>query len=219
MDARCDRGDDAPHLPPGEQGAVRLQVSSQEQALQRLQTLLQPGDLIFIARRGWLSRQVARATGSWISDVGLCLRDGAGRWVVYEAAVPMVRRVSLARFIRATRGNRFAVLRLRPQPCGEALQRLEEAAQRRIGCYNALGFDLDSRQLFCAKLIHEVFNEAMGVKLGKVTTLGDLQHQLPARTLRFWRFWYLGAIPWQRRTITPHSQYTDPGLETVLESF
>lgn len=200
-------------------GIVLLKGGTLDKALQRLSMVLQPGDLIFIERRGWLYRQVARATGSWVSEVGLCLQDEDGSWVVYEAAMPMVRRVALADFIHHTRGNRIAVRRLKTPPNDDQLQRLGAAVERCVGRLNTFNFNLDSRQLFCSKLVYQVFLEALGVRLGQLITLRDLQPQLPASTLRFWRFWYLGAIPWQWRTITPHSQYTDPGLETVFESF
>lgn len=200
-------------------GPLLLKGGSLEQALSRLEAVLRPGDLVFVEARGWVYRQVARATGSWTSQVGLVLRDSRGEWVVYEAAVPLVRRVPLARFVRRTRGNRFAVRRLRPGVSDGQLARLAEAAEHCVGRFNALGFDYDSNQLFCTKLIREVFHEAIDVELGRLTTLADLQHRLPASTLRFWRFWYLGAIPWRRRTITPHSLYTDPALDTVFESF
>lgn len=204
---------------PDAPGALLLKGGTLDQAMRRLTAVLEPGDLIFVDRRGWLYRQVAKATGSWTSQVGLVLRDDDGRWVVYEAGVPMVRRVELERFIRRTRGNRFAVRRLIPPPRGDQIERLTEAAERCVGRFNMLGFDYDSRQLFCTKLVREVFRAAVGRELGQITTLGDLQHQLSPSTLRFWRLWYLGFIPWQRRTITPHSLYADPGLETVFESF
>lgn len=210
---------DKPAYRRGAPGALLLKGGTLEQAMRRLNAVLQPGDLIFVERRGWLHRQVAKATDSWTSQVGLVLRDEDGRWVVYEAGVPLVRRVALERFIRRTRGNRFAVRRLIPQPRGEQLERLAGAAERCVGRFNTLGFDYDSRQLFGPKLIHDVYREALGRELGQITTLGDLRHQLSPSTLRFWRFWYLGAIPWQRRTITPDSLFNDPGLETVLESF
>lgn len=199
--------------------AVLLKGGTLGQAMRRLGYVLQPGDLIFIDRRGWLYRHVAKATGSWTSQVGLCLRDGDGNWVVYEGGVPLVRRVELAVFLSRTRGNRFAVRRLTPPPTAEQLDKLAQAADRRVGRFNGMGFNYDSRQLFGPKLIREVFDEVLGRSLGQVSTLADLRPTLPASTLWFWRLWYLGAIPWQRRTCTPHSLYVDPGLHTVFESF
>jgi hypothetical protein len=201
------------------EATVLLKGSTLEQAIERLRAVLQAGDLIFLERRGWLYRQVAKATGSWVSHVGLCLQDEHGEWMVYEASTFLARRVPLTRFIHQNRATRFAVRRLKSRLSVAALQRLGAAAEHCVGRLNTGNFDLDARQLFCTKLVYQVFQEALGVGLGQVITLRDLQPQLPASTLRFWRLWYLGAIPWQRRTITPHSQYTDPGLQTVFESF
>lgn len=196
-----------------------LKGGSLEKVLRRATQVLQPGDLIFIDRRGRFYRQIGRATHSWASQVGLCLRDDTGNWLVYEGGMPLVRRVDLRTFVRRTRGNRFAIRRLMPPLSPDQTSRLTCAVERRLGRFNAMGFDFDSRQLFGPKLIHEVFREALGHGPGRVITLADLRARLPARTLWFWRVWYLGAIPWRRRTMTPHSLYTDPGLETVFESF
>jgi len=215
MDAIADEGVSRPAM----EGPVLLKGGTLGQAMERLADLLQPGDLIFVDRRGLLYRHVARATRSWTSQVGLCLRDSDGRWMVYEAGVPMVRKVELERFIRRTRGNRFAVRRLDPQPGGEEVVRLTEAADQRVGRFNGLSFNYDSRQLFGPKMIREIFAEAMGRELGQVVTMADLRSRLPASTLWFWRLWYLGAIPWQRRTMTPGSLFADPALHTVFESF
>lgn len=199
--------------------AILLKGGPLDKVLRRMNQVLQAGDLIFIERRGWFYRHIARATGSWASQVGLCLCDANGRWVVYEGAVPMVRRVDLETFIRRTRGNRFAIRRLIPPPTPDQLLLLTVAADQRVGRYNGYGFDFDSKQLFGPKLIHEVFSAVFGRGPGQVISIADLRGQVPRRTLWFWRVWYLGAIPWQRRTMTPHSLYTDPGLETVFESF
>lgn len=200
-------------------GAVMLKGGTLDQAVRRLVALLQPGDLIFIERRGWFYRQIARTTGSWTSQVGLALRDDEGRWFVYEGGVPLVRRVSLEAFIGRTRGNRFAVRRLVPAPTKAQIPALRRAAEREVGRFNGLRFDFDSCQMFGPKLVRRIYSEALGRKPGKVETLADLRERASPRTLTFWRIWYLGMIPWQRRTMTPHSLYVDPGLETVFESF
>lgn len=200
-------------------GAVMLKGGTRDQAVARLVGLLQSGDLIFIERRGWFYRQIARATDSWTSQVGLALRDEDGRWFVYEGGVPLVRRVSLEAFIGRTRGNRFAVRRLVPAPTKAQVSELRRAAEREVGRFNGLRFDFDSCQMFGPKLVRKVYSKALGRKPGKVETLADLAGRASPGALRFWRIWYLGAIPWQRRTMTPHSLYTDPGMETVFESF
>lgn len=200
-------------------GSLLLKGGTLDQVKERLVSLLAPGDLIFVDRRGLPYRHIARSTRSWTSQVGLCLRDSKGDWVVYEAGVPMVRRVELTRFIRRTRGNRLAVRRLQPQPNAEQLVRLTQAANRCVGRFNGLSFDYDSAQLFGPKMIRELFCEVLGYAPGKIVTMADMREGLPRRSLWFWRFWFVGVIPWRRRTMTPHSLYSDPVLKTIFESY
>lgn len=219
MQATMDIGADSDPLRHDGEGAVLLKGGSLQQAMERLTGLLRPGDLVFIDRRGWLFRHIARASGGWTSQVGLCLRDEHGDWMVYEAGMPLVRRVPLTRFIRHTRGNRFAVRRLQTPPDQGQAQAMLAAAERRVGRFNGMRFEFDSGQLFGPKLVREVFGEVLGREPGRLVTMAELRDRVPASTLWFWRVWYLGAIPWQRRTITPLSLYTDPGLRTVFESY
>ncbi|HFV9620274.1 TPA: hypothetical protein ACIAMP_004850, partial [Salmonella enterica subsp. enterica serovar Muenchen] len=36
--------------------------------------------------------------------------------------------------------------------------------------------------------------------------------------LRFWRFWFLGFIPWERKTVTPASIWQHTALERIYDS-
>lgn len=40
----------------------------------------------------------------------------------------------------------------------------------------------------------------------------------PKAGLRFWRFWFLGFIPWERKTVTPASIWQHPALERIYDS-
>ncbi|EED1440471.1 hypothetical protein L1G67_004697, partial [Escherichia coli] len=33
--------------------------------------------------------------------------------------------------------------------------------------------------------------------------------------LTFWKFWFLGSIPWERKTVTPASLWHHPGLVLI----
>lgn len=201
--------------------AVMLKGGTMDQAMTRLTGLLKPGDLIFIDRDDWLYRQIAKVTGSWASQVGLCAQDvdGSGKWFVYEGGMPLVRRVELSRFLSRTRDNRFAVRRLTTPLSLDEQALITEAVDRRVGRFNGMSFNYDANQLFGPKLIREVFNEVLGIMPGEIITIADLRQHVSAKALWFWRIWYLGAIPWKRRTCIPHSLYVDPRLQTVFEFF
>jgi len=88
----------------------------------------------------------------------------------------------------------------------------------RLNQYYHLGFDFDSKRQFCSKFVYLTFKEALGVELGKIQTLKELLEENPQASVNFWRCWYLGFIPWERKTITPASQLHDPQLNTVFST-
>ncbi|MCS5622604.1 MAG: hypothetical protein NZ735_01405, partial [Candidatus Marinimicrobia bacterium] len=49
-------------------------------------------------------------------------------------------------------------------------------------------------------------------------TFKSLLKQNPNQDLSFWRVWFWGFIPWDRKTITPDSQYKSERLETIYEN-
>lgn len=183
-----------------------------------LKQTVQSGDLIFIAVPAFLFRQVAAATGSWTSHVGLILRDDAGEAWVYESAIPTSRRVTLESFIRRSEHQRYAVIRPR-EPLTEAeIHALRRAAESRLGRWYDLGFDLDAKRLYCSKFVYECYLEATGRTVGRVQSFRQLLAENPEHGLTFWRWWFAGFIPWERRTVSPASQLNDPAMQLVAES-
>lgn len=176
---------------------------------------LQEGDILFISIDALLYKQVARGTGSWCSHVGFAVQE-RGEWFVLESAVPVVRRTPLRSFLSKTCGSEVAVRRLQGGVTPQQVSRLKAEADKRMGTLYHLGFKFDSGRQFCSKFVHECFRDALGVELGRVETLEQLLDSNPQASVGFWRCWYLGLIPWQRRTVTPASQLADPSLDTVF---
>jgi hypothetical protein len=184
---------------------------------ERVAPHLQPGDILFLDIGNLLYREVAYASSSWTSHVGICFRDEGGNWVVAESTVPRSRIAPLERYLGKTADERIAVRRLRGGLEHEQVTRLRAAAEARLGRPYHLGFNFDSNWLFCSKFVYEVYREALGVEVGRMQAFRELFTAHPNPRLWFWRVWYFGSIPWGRRTLTPESQYSDPQLETVLE--
>lgn len=175
---------------------------------------LKEGDILFISINAFLYKQVARGTGSWCSHVGFVVCE-QGEWYVLESAVPVVKRSPLRKYLARTCNNEVAIRRLKSGVSTEQVEQLKVEAQKRMGTFYHLGFCFDSKRQFCSKFVHECFRDALGIKLGRVETLEGLLEQNPQASVGFWRAWYFGFIPWQRRTLTPASQLTDDALETV----
>ena len=184
---------------------------------------LREGDVVFIATPNYLYRQIAAATGSPASHVGVVLADGDGGWWVAESAVPRVRVQPLERFVRRSEGGWLAVRRLPVPLSAPQSAALRAACDRRQGQWYHTGFDIDSRhRTFCSRFVREVYLEALGLELGEAESFGELLARTPQEglrgRLRFWRLWFFGRIPWSRRTVTPASQFDSPLLTTVYRS-
>ncbi|WP_210397713.1 YiiX/YebB-like N1pC/P60 family cysteine hydrolase [Motiliproteus sediminis] len=191
--------------------------ASLEQLVADTAAQLREGDILFISINAFLYRQVARGTGSWCSHVGIAIKE-AGEWWVLESKVPTVARTRLRDFLARTCNGELAVRRLpRPLSADERVK-LKAAAEQRMGIWYHLGFRYDSKRMFCSKFVYEVYREALGFLPGKLQTLGELLDENPQASVGFWRTWYLGFIPWSRRTVTPASQLHDPRLVTVLDT-
>ncbi|MGO4320416.1 hypothetical protein [Pseudomonas sp. KB_12] len=66
--------------------------------------------------------------------------------------------------------------------------------------------------------MREVIHEATNIQLGKVETFASLLQDNADPNLAFWRLWYFGRIPWQRRTVTPASLLRSPHVRVVFDS-
>lgn len=59
--------------------------------------------------------------------------------------------------------------------------------------------------------------EALGesVRVRKIETFRELLQSNPDAPLTFWKCWFLGSVPWSRRTITPIILWRNPDLEMI----
>ncbi len=181
--------------------------------------LLREGDLIFI--RPFINpmlRLVARTTNSWESHVGILFRDPRGGWTVAEGAVPLSKFTPVTTFVARSEKDRFEVRRVKAPLKPDAVARLRAAAERRMGVLFDTGYDYDSTRTFCAKLVHDCYREATGIAIGNIVTFRDIAEANPDAPMGFWRAWFVGRIPWERRVITTTSQIRSPALVSVFDS-
>ena len=184
---------------------------------QQVKSKICEGDIIFISIDSFLYRQVAKGTGSWTSHVGFIVRED-DEWYVMESAVPKVTRCPLRKFLARTVDNEVSIMRVKEGLSPQQVQRLKTTALERMGQFYHLGFKFDSQRQFCSKFVYLTFKEALGIEIGKVQTLEILLEENPQASVSFWRCWFFGLIPWQRKTITPASQLLDPKLRAVFST-
>jgi len=178
---------------------------------------LQVGDLVFIRIRALAFRKISEATGSWTNHVGVVRDVSDEQPVIGESRVPLSGSTRLGRFVARSQSRRVAVARLRAPLDTQQQRRVAAAARRRAGVLYDAGFNLDSRRQFCSRYAREVLAEATGVTIGQVESFAALLERNPEASLTFWRLWYLGRIPWARRTVTPAALLASPELETVFD--
>ena len=182
-----------------------------------LGSTLAVGDIVFVHIDVLPFRKIARDTGSWTNHVGIVTAIDGGEPIVSESTFPFSKHTPLSKFLKRGKDGRVVVKRL-PQPISPAQQEaLRAAAKARLGKFYDAGFDLASRKQFCSRFVYEIVKEVLGVELGSVQSLRELLAENPHADMRFWRVWYFGRIPWERRTVTPASQIADTTLLTVFD--
>jgi hypothetical protein len=176
------------------------------------------GDIVFTRIGGPVFTRVAATTQSWTSHVGIIVDYQAGDWIVAESGVPVVRKTPLRKFIGHSVKQEFSIQRLRREPTSEEKAAMLRFADGQMGKLYSLGFNLQSKQTFCSKFVHDDVYESTHQSIGEVETFNHLLHRNQNTPLSFWRVWFFGAIPWQRTTITPASELNSPLLRTVIEN-
>lgn len=178
---------------------------------------LEVGDIVFTRIDNPLYREVARATGSWTSHVGLIVDATPGVELVAESAVPFSKVTPLKKFIARSADGMYAVKRPDVPLSAEDKIRLRAEASARMGKLYHLGFKYDSNRQYCSKFVYDVYAAACGIEIGSVQTLSEVLAENPGASKTFWEVWYFGFIPWERRVVTPANQYRDAHLKTVCE--
>lgn len=175
------------------------------------------GDVVFTRIGGPLFAQVADATGTWASHVGIIVDFKDGDWIVAESGIPFVRKTPLRIFLGRSSGGKFAILRLKQEPTEPQTRLMLALADAQMGRVYDLGFNLESQRTFCSKFVHDVVLGSTHQSLGEVETFDHLLHSNPHPRLWFWRAWFLGRVPWDRTTITPASELKSPLLKVVTQ--
>jgi len=191
--------------------------------MRQLTPQLQDGDLIFIRISNPIFRRVAETTDSWETHVGILFSGTNGTWQVAESTFPFSRFSSLNRFINRSEHGRFCILRYQGGLTPEEKLDLRLSAGLRLGIRYDLGFNFDSPRLYCSKFVYQVYQEATGYQVGKLETFRQLLADNPRAPLGFWRAWYCGFIPWDRRCVTTTSQLKSrkfsPAFDSTTDSF
>lgn len=176
------------------------------------------GDVVFTREPYLLPRKIADASGAWTNHVGVVIDTTGPEPIVAESKVPFSRETRLSRFVHRSEAGYVAIRRPIRALSAAQQEALSGAAHARLGILYDTGFDLDSSRQFCSKFVYENLKEATGMEIGKVVTFANLLEGNAEAPVTFWKIWYLGRIPWQRKTVTPASQYLSSDLVTLYDA-
>ncbi|MGT2509783.1 YebB family permuted papain-like enzyme [Cupriavidus basilensis] len=179
---------------------------------------LQIGDVVFIRVTARPFLEVASATNSWTNHVGVVVDNRGDDPLIAESTFPFARTTPITSFLKRSEHGRCAVARLTIPLSDTHRSMLIAAAVRRMGTLYDTGFNVNSRRQFCSRFVREVIQEATDIQIGEVETFAMLLRRNSAPRLAFWRLWYFGRIPWQRRTVTPASLLRSPLMHVVFDT-
>ena len=194
-------------------------TSIKHESVRQLASQLRVGDVVFIRLKPYPLTKVASATRSWTNHVGVVVDVSGIEPVIAESAIPFSRNTTLSRFVARSENGRIGISRLEHPLTDMQRKGVQLSSHQRLGIYYDTGFNLYSSGQFCSRFVHEILYEATGVSVGKPETLKELLDKNPEADIAFWRMWYFGRIPWERKTITPASLWQSAQLHSVFDGY
>ena len=182
-----------------------------------LKSHLQIGDIVFIHIDILPFRKIAKDTKSWTNHVGIVIDVSGEEPLIAESTFPFSKATPFTTFIKRSKEYRAEIKRLEPPLHSQQQEKIQSAAKKRMGIFYDTGFNLHSPRQFCSRYVYEVVRESLGIELGKVESLESLFADNPLADVAFWRLWYFGSIPWQRKTVTPASVLNSPELRSIFD--
>ncbi len=176
------------------------------------------GDIVFTHTGTALFRQVSAASLCWCNHVGIIIGHNGEDYLVAESRIPLSTVTTLERFIRRSVDRQYAVRRINGGLTGSQKQAIRAAVPVRLNKLYPTGFDYHSSRQFCSKFVFDICKEAVNLPVGKIESFRTLLTENPQAKLTFWRFWFMGAIPWDRETVTPASLWQHPSLTLIYSS-
>ncbi|MBG5890896.1 YebB family permuted papain-like enzyme [Providencia rettgeri] len=176
------------------------------------------GDVVFTSIGTELFRQIASASLCWSNHVGMIVGHNGEDYLVAESRVPLSTTTTLSRFIARSSDNRYSVRRFSHTLTSEQKSALVAEVPARLNKFYHTGFNYESSRQFCSKFVFDIYQSALSVQIGELETFKELLTKNPNAKLNFWKLWFIGQIPWERKTVTPASLWHHPELSLIYRS-
>ena len=186
---------------------------------------LQNGDIVFQESQSSQSKAIREGTNSPITHMGI-IHIRKGKPYVFEAVSPVSKpkpyRVGLTPYkswVNRGRGKRVWVKRLSEKInplSAQTLKKMQAVGQRYKGKrYDGL-FQWDDRKIYCSELVFDIYDKAVGIHLGKVQRVKDLNLK-PKSVQKLIKARLGKRLNLNEKIITPVSIFDDPRLITIVE--
>ncbi|UYZ85098.1 YebB family permuted papain-like enzyme [Entomomonas sp. E2T0] len=179
---------------------------------------LEVGDIVFTCVAAYLFQSISKASLCWSNHVGIIIGHDGNDYLVAESCVPISKTTTLTKFVKRSHHKHYAIRRLTTPLSDQQKLAICSQVPQRLNILYHTGFKFDSKLQFCSKFVYEIYRDALQLELGKIETFNDLLKTNPNANLTFWKLWFFGKIPWQRKTVTPASLWFCPKLQTVYDS-
>lgn len=173
------------------------------------------GDIVFTTIGTRLFGQISEASQCWCNHVGIIIGHDGSDYLVAESRVPLSTTTTLTRFIARSACHRFAIKRLKGGLDESQKKALIEQVPSRLHKLYHTGFNYDSSRQFFSKFVFDIYKHALSINVGDIESFSKLLSVNPNAKLTFWKFWFLGSIPWERKTVTPASLWHHPNLVLI----
>ncbi len=159
--------------------------SSWPEACSTAEKVVAEGDIIFLDSPNFLFREVAASTNSWTSHVGIVFKSN-GKWIVSESTIPLSKDSGLCDFLEKSANYRFEIKRLNRSLEPFEIVKMRKTAISLLGEFYTLGFNFDSKKLFCSKLGYLTY-KSVNIEVGKIQSFRQLLSEMPTHSLDFWK--------------------------------
>ncbi|MBQ0267510.1 YebB family permuted papain-like enzyme [Providencia huaxiensis] len=176
------------------------------------------GDVVFTSIGTELFRQIASASLCWSNHVGMIVGHNGEDYLIAESRVPLSTTTTLSRFIARSSDKRYSVRRFTHTLTNEQKSALVSEVPARLNKFYHTGFNYESSRQFCSKFVFDIYQSALSVQIGELETFKELLTKNPNAKLNFWKLWFIGQIPWERKTVTPASLWHHPELSLIYRS-
>ena len=176
---------------------------------------IQNGDIIFQTSLSQQSKAIQLATKSKFSHCGIIYKK-ENKWMVFEAVQP-VKLTLLETWINSGEEQKYVIKRLKNAKglLNESiLKKMKLEGEKMMGKNYDTTFEWSDNRIYCSELIWKIYDRALGIQLGKLEKLGDLDlsHDIVKKILTKR---YGKNIPKDEIVISPGSIFNSNLLETI----